>query len=182
MILGLTGYMGVGKTTASKFFHDAIAINVDEVAHEILTKGSEPYKKVVRAFGKKILDEEEHISRVKLADLVFVNEDKLKKLEKITHPLISQIVNDIAENEKKKFIVIDCAILEKLSLDNICDKILLIEATEKTVSQRVEFTHEEIMKRRKSQKISKFDYTIKNNGSLEELKEHILSFQGTLFK
>ena len=119
-------------------------VNVDEITYEVLAQGTNEYNNVVKEFGQDIL-EDGHINRTKLAEIVFNDENKLKKLENITHPVISQIAKDLVENCHQDLIIIDCAILEKLKLNEICDNIILVESTSKTISQRSDLTHEEIV-------------------------------------
>ena len=90
MIIGITGSIGSGKTTMSGIFarQGFLSINADKIGHEMLKRDSAIYKKIIKHFGNKILDENKNIDRKKLGNLVFYDSEKLEKLNSITHPII----------------------------------------------------------------------------------------------
>ncbi len=88
--IGLTGSIGSGKTTVLSFLKDAgfLTINLDELSRTILKKNTDEYKKTVDFFGKNILNKDSGINRKALAQIIFSDKIKKKKLEDIIHPAL----------------------------------------------------------------------------------------------
>ena len=112
MVIGLMGGVGCGKSTIlgylEKTYHACI-IEADKVAKEIMNPGNEVYDEVAKAFPEVIRNG--YIDRNILADIVFRYEEKLTKLNAITHPgTIKEISNMIAKAENN-LIVLESAIL-----------------------------------------------------------------------
>ena len=89
-ILGLTGGIATGKTTASDFFASKgiEIIDADEISRSLQLKGAAGYRQVLQEFGKDILDDNEEINRSALRKIAFANKTNKEKLEGIMHPLI----------------------------------------------------------------------------------------------
>lgn len=87
--VALTGGIGSGKSRAAEIFAGlgAIVIDSDEIARQIIERGTPGFSEVVSAFGDQILQNGE-IDRKVLAKIIFADSDKRKQLEQITHPLI----------------------------------------------------------------------------------------------
>src|SRR5437660_1654020 len=90
LVVGLTGGIGSGKSTALKEFArlGAKTVSSDEIAREQAAKGGAAYAKIVKAFGRSILDDRRRIDRGSLAKLAFSNSGRRRRLERLTHPLI----------------------------------------------------------------------------------------------
>ncbi len=104
MIIGVTGSFGTGKTAVANIFskYGFEVINADRLYHNI-------YKKD-RALKNKIINEFGTLDRDKIKKIVFNNSNKLKKLNKITHPAIireikKQIISIIKKQNKKISII-----------------------------------------------------------------------------
>ena len=85
MIIGITGTIGSGKTTVANLFkkHGFEVINADELYRKISKPNETIYKKIVREFGNKILNDDNSINRVELKKIVFSDSKKLKNLNKL---------------------------------------------------------------------------------------------------
>lgn len=88
--VGLTGGIASGKSTVGRFFRQlgATVIDADEVAREVVERGSEGLAEIVAAFGDGVLADDGTLDRKKLAAIVFDDADARKRLERITHPRI----------------------------------------------------------------------------------------------
>ncbi len=98
--IGLTGGICSGKSTASKIFRELgiKVIEVDKVAKYIVKPGSKILKRITCEFGKKILNKNGTLKRKELARVIFSNEGKRKKLNRIIHP---EIISEIKSRIKK---------------------------------------------------------------------------------
>ncbi|MGB9809751.1 MAG: dephospho-CoA kinase, partial [Caldanaerobacter sp.] len=177
-VVGLTGGIGSGKSTVSRILSGlgAKIIDADLVSREIMSKGQEAYNEIVDYFGEGILDERGEIDRKKLGLIVFGNEQKLKKLNEITHPkIIEKIKAMIVEAKKEgnyRLIVVDAALLIETGLYQMMDEIWMvvvdIETQIKRIMARDGFSYEEALKRIRSQmpleeKIKYADFIINNS-------------------
>ena len=176
MIIGVTGNFGSGKTTVSRMLakmSSAKIINADIIA-----------KKYLRVHKKKILMEfpearkNNNIDVRKLAEIVFEDKKKLRKLERILHPLV---IREVREQSKiKRNVVIDAPLLIEADLYSLCDFIILVKIPKETQIRRLKgkFSKEEINKRLKNQmtfsKKRKYaDYIINNNSSLKNTTRQV---------
>ncbi|MFM9015177.1 MAG: dephospho-CoA kinase [Candidatus Nanopelagicus sp.] len=108
LIVALTGGIGSGKSTVGDIFSElgAVVIDSDQLAREVLERGSLGFDLVVAKFGDSILKNGE-LNRSLLASLIFNNSQKRTELESITHPLIRQRFAELTSNLPKESIVIN---------------------------------------------------------------------------
>jgi len=108
LIVALTGGIGSGKSTVGDIFSElgAVVIDSDQLAREVLERGSQGFDLVVAKFGDSILKNGE-LNRSLLASLIFNNSQKRSELESITHPLIRQRFAELTSNLPKESIVIN---------------------------------------------------------------------------
>ena len=108
LIVALTGGIGSGKSTVGSIFAGlgAVMVDSDQIAREVVERGSEGFNLVIAQFGDGILKNGD-INRSALGELVFSNQDKLRKLEAITHPLIRQAFAKIVDESPKDSIIIN---------------------------------------------------------------------------
>ena len=187
MIIGITGSIGSGKTTAAKMFgaHCYNRIDADKIAHEIIKKNSAAYKKIIKAFGAGILDKNKDVERKRLGDAVFGDDRKLKTLNSIMHPIIIEsIKNEISKIKNKcqgkTRIVIDAPLLLETDTKNLVDKIIIVKCDEKNAVKRLnkKYPKEKIEKILKSQmpldeKLKYADSVVDNNKDLQNLRNRV---------
>ena len=92
MTIGLTGGVGMGKSTAAGFFlqRGARVVDTDQIARALVQPGLPTLDKIQGAFGKQILTPAGELKRDELARLVFAAATARKKLEDILHPRIRE--------------------------------------------------------------------------------------------
>ena len=116
-IIGLTGGIGAGKSTASEIFrrHGARLIDVDRLGREVLESGGGAFEGVVDRFGERIVGVDGRIDRAVLAGIVFADRDELAALEGISHPAINReidrLLDEIAARDPDALVVLDMAVL-----------------------------------------------------------------------
>ena len=91
-LCGLTGGVGMGKSTAAGFFLQlgARVVDTDELAHELVLPGQLALTEIQDEFGKNIVAADGRLKRDELARLVFSDAGARKKLEAILHPRIRE--------------------------------------------------------------------------------------------
>ncbi len=190
LIIGLTGGIVGGKSTAASMFKDlgAKIVDVDKIGHSVILPQRPAWKKIIRLFGKDFLRNDLTIDRGKLSKIVFTNQTLLKKLNEITHPEIIKVIKkeiNLAKNKtynQQKILIIDAALIYEAKMDRLMDKIIVVYINEdeqaKRLIKRNDLSKEEALQRIKSQmpikeKIKMADYVIDTNNSLDETKKQV---------
>lgn len=183
-IIGLTGGIASGKSTvASMMAGEGIpVVCADELALDAVDRGKSAYKKIVRTFGRAVLNKDKSINRARLGAVVFTSAAKRKKLERIVHPEVIRELKKSIEKLKrrgKKAVVLDIPLLFEEKLDRLCDKVIVVYAPETKMRQRLQernaLTASEIKSRIASQlsieeKRKRADIVIDNSGPLSKTR------------
>ena len=115
LVVGLTGGMGVGKSTVGGLLSNlgAEVIDVDALGRKILEPEGLAVSAVVERFGPSVLGTDGGINRAALAEIVFGEAEQLAALEEISHPAINQMLDRAVDSlEKPEAIVVyDMAVL-----------------------------------------------------------------------
>lgn len=185
MILGLTGGIGTGKSTVANMLKGKgiPVVDTDLISREVI-QYPEIIEKIKLEISNEVFDFNNKLDRKKMSEIVFENQEKLKKLNEIMHPEILKKMWDEVEKLKKnhKIIVVDIPLLFEINMEKEVDKILLIYASKeiqlKRIMERDCRSREEAIKIINSQiplykKREKSDYIIQNNDSLEKLEKNL---------
>jgi len=180
IIIGVTGGIASGKSVVADFFINkgVLVINADKIGHEILREESIK-SQIISCFGDSILKDGD-IDRKKLGQIVFQDKHKLHELNAIVHPsLINEILKRIDENPDP-VLVIDAALLLQWNMNEICDYVILVTASEKTRTERLmqhtNLSYEEAQNRIQAQQEfsdEEVDYIVINDGSLDDLNARV---------
>ncbi len=89
-VYGLTGGVGMGKSTTDKILRDRgiAVVDTDLIARQLVEPGEAALAEIQALFGVDIVDAEGQLRRNELARLVFADANALKRLENILHPRI----------------------------------------------------------------------------------------------
>jgi dephospho-CoA kinase len=140
--VGLTGGMACGKSFIAATLRDlgCHIIEADEVAREVIAPGGEAYDEVLEVFGADLLDEHKTIDRVLLADRVFVDPERLEKLNSIVHPAVRvRALRDFDEIEARdplSVVIYVAAILIESGAYREVDKIVVVTCTREQQIER----------------------------------------------
>ena len=115
LIVGLTGGMGVGKSTVAQLLSEkgAKVIDVDALGRQIIEAGGSAVSDVIRRFGPAVASGDGGINRAALAEIVFGDEEQLTALEEISHPAINDLLDQTVEEiqSRDSIVVYDMAVL-----------------------------------------------------------------------
>ena len=177
--VALTGGIGSGKSLVGEILEElgALVIDSDQLAREVIERGSPGYEEVVNAFGDSILSEGQ-IDRSKLAAVVFNETDLRKKLESIIHPLVREAAEKLAKKLPSGAILINqIPLLVESDGAKRFDYVVTVSADEEIRRERLRLRglkDYEITQRIAAQvsdlereKIA--NYIIRNDGSIDEL-------------
>jgi dephospho-CoA kinase len=90
--VGLTGGIGMGKSTAAQFFRESGAkvVDTDELARRLVEPGQSALKEIQEFFGGNVIETDGRLRRAELAEIVFADAAARKQLETILHPRIRE--------------------------------------------------------------------------------------------
>ena len=192
IVIGITGSFASGKSTVARMFKTAESdlIDADKVAHKAMRQGGALYRKVLSSFGEGILNKNKDIDRKKLARIVFANSPTLKRLNRIVHPVIIREISRRIKKSKKKFVILDAALIVDLGLRSMVDKLIVV-----TVKQGQQFSRGksrflnkgQITRRIKSQisqnaKAHFANFIIDNSGSMIKTRKQVLEIRRALIR
>lgn len=136
--IGITGGVGAGKSAILDYLRnkpDTKVMLADEIAHELMVPGTQCYDKLKAEFGTEdIYQKDGFFDRIKLAQVIFSDDEKRKKLNGIVHPAVRKYVIGQAAYERKegkiKLLVLEAALLIEEHYDEICDELWYIYTSE----------------------------------------------------
>lgn len=183
-VIGLTGGIGTGKSTASAYLKQKgfAVIDADQIARQVVEPGMPLLMTLAKTFGSQILREDGSLDRKALASIVFSDPDKRRTLDGIMHGAIIQVIDEqiaACRKERCRGILIDAPLLFETNLDEKCSSTWLITARQDIriarVCARDNMTREEVEARIRSQmdegeKRRRANIVIDNSGTREELE------------
>ncbi|KAJ2613831.1 Dephospho-CoA kinase [Coemansia sp. RSA 1365] len=137
LVIGLTGGIATGKSTASKAFRaqGVSVIDADAIAHELMEPGQVSHRLVVEHFGTQVLGEDKRtIDRAQLGRLIFNDAKQRQVLNRCTHPYIRRrILWRVFQCYLRghAICVVDVPLLFEAGLDRMCARTLVVSCTDK---------------------------------------------------
>jgi dephospho-CoA kinase len=185
-VLGLTGGIGSGKSTALAYLRElgAATISSDDIVHGLYST-ADVVDRIRERFGDVVVDGAGGISRPALAAIVFADEAELRWLEDLLHPFVREAVAEWVERQRKArprpaLIVVEVPLLFETGFEQRFDHIMLITAPDEVRRRRVaaKLTDSEFRRRRAQQmpeeeKARRSDFVYANAGSRKELREFV---------
>ena len=183
LIIGLTGGMGCGKTTAAAIFagHGFVRLDADQVVRDELLVDPEVVAALQTKFGAGVLTPEGRVDRAWLAQAVFADEAQLRWLEALLHPrLFARWRALFAASHGQKFLV-EVPLLFEQGMENWFDFTVCLTSECATQIRRLELRDipPELARQRLArqlplpQKCERADFVVLNDGSPEFLRAQI---------
>ena len=186
-VIGLTGGIGSGKSTVSRFLGElgAVVVDADKVGHEAFKPDTEAWCEVVAAFGEQVLAPNCEIDRKKLGDAVFGNSEALARLNRIMHPRMHEMVKAQLEEYRRQGVavaVLEAPLLIEAGWISLADAVWVTVAPESTVvsrtRERAGLSEEKVLARIHSQlsseeRVKHADVVIDTDCSLDELRSRV---------
>jgi dephospho-CoA kinase len=187
--LALTGGIGSGKSTVAQFFAErgATIIDADAISRSLMEPGQQVLAEVIEAFGDHLLDDEGHLDRQALADIVFNDDDARDRLNGIVHPAVRAEAKQqrdaaIAADPDHAIIIQDIPLLVETGQADKFDGVIVVLTDQATRLQRLVETRgmdaEDARARIAAQATDEqrravADWVIKNSGSLAETERQV---------
>lgn len=190
IILGLTGSIGMGKSTAAKIFIDlGVPVHdADAAVHTLLGFNGEAVKPLLEIFPSAKLENEKGelaIDRKILGSLVFGNDAELKKLEDVLHPMVRDETDAFLKEQFNKganLVVLDIPLLYETKGEHRCDAVMVVTASKETQRKRV-LAREGMTQERLDQvlakqvpdaeKVKRADFVVRMEDGIDKAKEDI---------
>ena len=180
IVLGITGFIGSGKTVVAEMFQGLGAeyIDADAVVHELYKPDQPGARKIRDFFGEEFLTSGGSVNRKKLANVVFNNLKKLEILNKLIHPLVTNEIQKMIDKSEKDLIVIEAMAFEEKFLGRLIDYLIWVECDEKVIFERTykdrKMSRERLSKVISSQKKpKKIDYVVDKSSTLNKVLERV---------
>ena len=178
--VALTGGIGSGKSTVADFLDElgAYVIDSDQLARDVVERGTPGYEAVLAAFGDGILADGE-IDRAKLAEIVFKDATARATLESVIHPLVRDAAEKMVKSLPADAVVINqIPLLVETDGAKRFDFVITVSADEDIRRRRLierGMKDYEITKRLAAQvndgaREAIAHSVIRNNGSIDELR------------
>lgn len=188
-VIAITGGIGSGKSTVSKFFQEqgAFNINADFIAKNILWKNETVHQKVIDEFGEEICGIDGKISKELLTDKVFQSVDTIRKINAIIHPPVRKEIRESVDREKSSgnysMIAVESALVFESGIESDFDVVITVAADDelrikRAVDQNV-VSRDSVLRRMNLQdsqedNIKKSDYVIYNNKTKSALRKECI--------
>jgi dephospho-CoA kinase len=188
-VCGLTGGVGMGKSTAARFLRErgATIVDTDELARQLVQPGLPALAEIQKVFGQAVISSAGELRRDELAKIVFADPTARKQLEAILHPRIReqwlfQIEawraapkrSDGGRGEDRRLAVVVIPLLFETRAESHFDKIICVACSAPAQRERLlarGWTPEQIRQRNAAQmpveqKIARADFVVWTEGTL----------------
>ena len=178
-LFGLTGGIGMGKSTAAKLLaqRGLPVLDTDTIAREIVAPGQPALVEITGRFGPAILTPDGHLDRARLAELVFADPAARQQLEAILHPRIRAVwtqQTEIWRTEGRPTAIVIIPLLFETAAQTAFDATLCLACSAATQLDRLRdrgWTPDQIAARNRAQfateeKMSLATYVIWTEGPL----------------
>jgi phosphopantetheine adenylyltransferase/dephospho-CoA kinase len=142
MIIGLTGGIASGKSTAAQYLKTkgATVIDCDLLGHRAYEPHTQAFGEVVESFGRDVVGADGQIDRKALGGKVFGNSEALDRLTAIIWPEIRRMAEaEIASNQAERpeiHVVVEAAVLLEAGWQDAVDEVWVVVADPDTVVAR----------------------------------------------
>ncbi|MBS3903962.1 MAG: dephospho-CoA kinase [Simkania sp.] len=192
--IAVTGGLSSGKSSVCRLMKSfgAYTVSADEIVHQLLSPHTELGKQIVTIFGQDIL-KGDHFDRSEIAKRAFGNLDKLHQLEALLHPAVLKEVEHqyktLLTSTPFPLFVAEIPLLFEIKAERWFDQVVVVVASDSLCRNRFKASSnqsdDQFFLRTQRQlpieeKMQKADYLIKNNGSLEDLKNQVKILYQTL--
>jgi dephospho-CoA kinase len=185
LVIGLTGGIGSGKSSAARIFASlgAGVVDTDEIAHRLTARGQPALAEIAAQLGVDCIGPEGDLDREKLRQLVFSRKEARERLEAILHPLIRQQVEaELQRIDTPYVVVVVPLLLEKGGYRELVDRVLVVDCEEAQqvarAAARSRLAPDEVKaimaaQLPREERLRQADDVLPNRGGPEELEQRV---------
>ena len=192
IVLGLTGSIGMGKSTTGRMFADegALVWDADAAVHRLYARGGAAVEPLGEAFPGVVVDGA--VDRTRLAEILGRDEGGFKRLEAIVHPLVAQDRAEdlaMARAEGVRLAVLDIPLLFETGGEAFVDAVVVVTAEAEVQAARVlarpgmtRDRFEAILARQTpdAEKRRRADFLVDTGRGLDAAREQVARIVGTV--
>lgn len=136
-LLGLTGSIGMGKSTTAAMFADAgcAVWDADAAVHRLYAKGGVAVPAFQKAFPDAVIDGQ--VSRPALKEIISRDPHALRKIESIVHPLVGKDRADFLERATSDIVVLDIPLIFETGGNKRMNAVACVSVSAKVQQERV---------------------------------------------
>lgn len=190
-IVGLTGGIGCGKSTAATFLNElgVTVVDADTIARQVVEPGEPCLQQIAAHFGNDVLHADGALNRTALRQIIFSQPEQKQWLESLMHPVIYQRAQDALHSAQGDYVVYMSPLLLESQQQNWCHHIVVVdlpvELQVERASARDHANSDDIRRIINTQisrkdRLANADHIIDNSGSLIELKSRTIAMHHTL--
>jgi dephospho-CoA kinase len=138
-VLGLTGSIGMGKSTTAQMFADeGLPVwDADATVHRLYQPG-QPAADAVKTLFPSAMDPDGSVNRAALRALIQADKTVLDRLNDAVHPLVAaDRAAFLAANQTAEIVLLDVPLLFEIGLDQACDAVAVVSVPADIQRQRV---------------------------------------------
>jgi dephospho-CoA kinase len=187
MFVGLTGGLGAGKSEALRLLGElgAATLSTDAVVHDLLG-GDDLRDEIVARLGPEVV-REGRLDRARIAERVFGDEEARAWLEGVLWPRVGErMAAWRSQLSNEQVAVVEVPLLFESGMEGVFDRTIAVIADEDVREQRAAARgHASVAERAgrqltQAEKAHRADFTVRNDGSRDELKESLSQVLGKL--
>ena len=182
LLVGLTGGLASGKSTVARWLEEAgfLVVDADRVVAELYAPGGRGAAAVRDLFGPEALDASGAVNRIRVAELVFSDDEARRRLEQAIHPLVRQHFARVAQ-QAEGVVVYEATLLVESGHSETFDLVISIEAPEArrlawAVARGMDETQAKARLEAQGdgeRRRAGADRILANNGTLDELRQAV---------
>ena len=187
LTIALTGGIACGKSTVSAMLAQlgASIIDADEISRSLTAPNGPALPAIRKAFGDTVFHPDGTLDRAALSAVVFSDENCLRQLNAITHPLVRQQMEKQLEACRKngaEVVILDVPLLFEANMQDMGDLTMCVTAPEEVqiarMASRNAYTREQALSRIRSQmpvqeKASRSQIVLSTDMPLDQLREAV---------
>ena len=142
IIIGITGSIGMGKTTVSKMLRilKIPVFDSDKTVKEILDKNYDIIEKITKIWPETVTfhQKQKKVNKNVLSNKIFESKNDRKTLERMIHPLVKKERTSFLKKFEKYYVVgLDVPLLYETGMNKECNYIFLVHTTKEIQKKRV---------------------------------------------
>ena len=188
LVIGLTGGIAAGKSTAASLLVElgAAVIDADRLGHRVYEPGTCGFDRVGEAFGPDVVAGDGTIDRRALGGKVFGKPEALKRLTDIVWPLIRELaaeeIEQLRAGDTDRVVVLEAAVLLEADWDDLVDEVWIVVVEPEVAIERLVardgMSRDDALARIRSQlsnreRLERSDRVVDNSGTPDELRGHL---------
>lgn len=138
LVIGLTGNIGSGKTTAAEVFETLnIPVFYADDESKMLFSDQKVISHLLELFGNQVVNSDHTINRAYLANIVFNDPKKLAELNNLLHPLVYDRFSKWLHTQSSPYVIMEAAILFESGFDKYVDSSICVYANKESRIKRI---------------------------------------------